>query len=287
MPGGIVLSDRELAVLESVLDFYDKFAERNQTNSQLQVEAARAYRKVAALHRLFGHHEKAVEARARALKGFESLVARRGDASEYGYDLARTLASDGPGAHAIPPERAVPDLRRAIVLVERLFEQAPENKRITYAAALARWNALLATLLDQLGRTDEAVAGHRAAIGRDEWLADHLADPTMVRGVLVWRRLALARILIRVGRRDEARPLLDRSAADLMTVAEDGRRPRGADEPVAGGLEELASSYEGLGEGPRAIHLRDRAKEVRARRQAEGHDSRGGHDWPTKRGGPK
>jgi tetratricopeptide (TPR) repeat protein len=286
MPGGSRFTERELAVLESVLSFYDKFAERNETNSQLQVEAAKAYRKVAALYRVFGRPEKAEEAQARALKGFESLVARRGDDPECIYQLARTLALDGPGAHEVPTERAEPDLRRAIALVESLFDKAPSGKRITYAAALARWKARLASRLDQIGRSDEAVAGYRASIAHDEWLADQISDPAMVRGVLARNRDALARILIRVGRRDEARPLLDLAAADLLAVAEDGRPLRGAGEPVTKALEDLATSYDDLGNGPRAIELRGLAKDIRARCQTEGPGPRVGGGFSPRRGGP-
>ena len=173
------LSPRELELLEIVLRFYDGFAEGNETNSQLQGEAARAYRKVAALYRVLGREQEAEQAHARALGRFESLVRRHGEDSEYGYELARTLALDGPDAHAVSPERAEPDLRRAIAMVERLFERAPERKRITYAAALARWNGWLAEHLESLGRPEEAVNSYRASIVRDEWLADQLSNPPM------------------------------------------------------------------------------------------------------------
>ena len=97
MPGGPGLSARELAVLGSVLSFYDKFAERNETNSRLQYEAAKGFRKVAVLYRMSQREDKAREAQSRAVKGFESLIARYGEEPRYRYELARTLATRRPG----------------------------------------------------------------------------------------------------------------------------------------------------------------------------------------------
>src|SRR5262249_19589702 len=120
MRGRPELTEREVAVLESVLDFYDKFAERNETNSRLQGEAARAYRKVAALYRWMERDAEAESANARALERFQSLVDRSQGAPEYRYELARTLALDGPGADLVPADRAEAGLRRALAIVEGL-----------------------------------------------------------------------------------------------------------------------------------------------------------------------
>jgi serine/threonine protein kinase len=222
------LSGRELGLLTIVLDFYDGFAEGNETNSQLQGEAARAYRKVAALYRVLGRQPEAEAAQARALERFQSLVRRNGEDSEYSYELARTLALDGPGALEVPSDRAEPDLRRAIAMVEGLFDRAPERKQITYAAALARWKGRLAERLDSLGRTEEAAAAYAASIAHDEWLSGHLNDPWMVRDVLATRRASLAEVLIRLGRKDEARGLVDRVAADVVRNVGEGDQHRSA-----------------------------------------------------------
>ena len=284
MRGKMGLSPRELELLEIVLSFYDGFAEGNETNSQLQGEAARAYRKVAALYRVLGREQEAEQAHARAVGRFESLVRRHGEDSEYGYELARTLALDGSDAHAVSPEAAEPDLRRAIAMVERLFERAPERKQITYAAALARWNGWLAEHLDSLGRPEEAVNSYRASIVRDEWLADQLSNPPMIHDVLAFRRAALAEALIRIGRKDEARAIVDRTAADVLGhVGDGGRSVRGSAEMVAIGVESLAASYRGLGDDRRAAELDEVALRLRerAREGRPGHRGGGGFA-PTK-----
>jgi tetratricopeptide (TPR) repeat protein len=258
------LSGRELGLLTIVLDFYDGFAEGNETNSQLQGEAARAYRKVAALYRVLGRQPEAEAAQARALERFQSLVRRNGEDSEYSYELARTLALDGPGALEVPSDRAEPDLRRAIAMVEGLFDRAPERKQITYAAALARWKGRLAERLDSLGRTEEAAAAYAASIAHDEWLSGHLNDPWMVRDVLATRRASLAEVLIRLGRKDEARGLVDRVAADVVrNVGEGGRSGRESGERAAISIEALASLCRSLGDDRRAAELDEMARLIR------------------------
>jgi tetratricopeptide (TPR) repeat protein len=288
MLGRTNLSQRELALLEIVLDYYDGFAEQNETNSQLPGEAARAYRKVADLYRLLGREPEADKAQARAVAGFESLIRRHGEDSEYRYDLARMLAHDGPASDAVPAERAEPDLRLAIAMVERGFQRAADRKRIMYAAALARWKARLAEHLETLGRAEEALGVYRESIAHDEWLADQLSDRSMVEEVLSSHRAALAASLIRLGRGEEARPLLDRAASDFNKLLDENTRLMpGADERLCGGLESLASSYRSLGEQERAAELAAAANRIRER----GHDRRpgrpgGGGPGPGRKGPP-
>ncbi len=85
------LTENDAALFESILEFYDKFAARNDTNSRLQGEAARAHRKVAALYRWLGRDEEADEAHDRATDRFEE---------------ARRPVSERPGISL----RAGPDL---------------------------------------------------------------------------------------------------------------------------------------------------------------------------------
>ena len=59
---------------------------------------------------------------------------------------------------------------------------------------------------------------YRESIVRDEWLAEHVSDAPMVRWVLACRRAALAELLIRVGRNDEARTVVEQAEADSRAV---------------------------------------------------------------------
>ena len=58
-----------------VLNFYERFAQQNETNSRLKAEAARAYFKVGSLLERLDRFEEAERAMARAFAMFEDLVA--------------------------------------------------------------------------------------------------------------------------------------------------------------------------------------------------------------------
>jgi tetratricopeptide (TPR) repeat protein len=278
MPGRPNLSERELAVLGSVLDFYDKFAERNRTDSRLPFEAAKASRKVAALHWFFDHEDDARKAQSRAIKGFESLIAQHADDPQYRYELARALAVDGPGGEKVPAEEAEPDLRRATAIVEKLNQRSAENERKKYAAALARWNFRRAELLTELGRIDEAATCYRASIRHDEWLAGSVPNPWMIRGVLAWRGEKFADMLIRAGRLEEARPVLDQAVAELRAVEEASRAFQRGGMLLADCLGRLASLYKRLPDDTRAEELDALSAKVRARDDEDrpGHRGRDG-----------
>ena len=198
------LTESDAALFQSILEFYEKFAARNETNSRLRGEAARAYRKVAALYRWLGLNEDADKAHERATHRFEDLVAQYPDVPEYRFDLARTYAmddQDSPGS--ITPERLERGIRKALPLARHLAEAAPDH--LEYVMAMARWKARLGASLLRLNRTKEAEAAYRESIAHDEWLADRFPDPAGVYFVLAPNREALASILLAGGRRDEAR----------------------------------------------------------------------------------
>jgi tRNA A-37 threonylcarbamoyl transferase component Bud32 len=285
MPGGPDYSERELAVLDSVLSFYERFAERNATNARLSFDAAKAYRKVAALNRFFDWEDKAQAAQARAVRGFEALIAQHGDEPRYRYELARTLALDGPGTDKVPPEQAEPDLRRAIEMVEGLASRAIGKDRVMYAAALARWNSRRARLLEHFGRIDEAVACRRATIQHDELVTGHFPHPLMARGIMWGRRRDLAGLLIRAHRLDEARPILDQAADDLLAVVgESPPKPKGK-ESLAECLGSLADMYHDVGDDAREGQFRALCEQA----LVSGQDDRPGHrrgDGPNPRSDP-
>ena len=76
-PPGAGDAEEPRALLSSVLNFYERFAERNQTNSRLQAEAARAYFKVGSLLERLDRIEEAERAIGSAqFEMFEELVGR-------------------------------------------------------------------------------------------------------------------------------------------------------------------------------------------------------------------
>jgi tetratricopeptide (TPR) repeat protein len=61
------VSDKDAALLESMLKFYDQFAEENRSDLKLQRETARAYRRVGDIQRHLGQYERAETAYRHAL----------------------------------------------------------------------------------------------------------------------------------------------------------------------------------------------------------------------------
>ena len=67
-------SAEDAALLQKILDFYERFAAQNATNANLQIEAAKAYRRVADLQQRLGRPLKAEAAFARATAILERLT---------------------------------------------------------------------------------------------------------------------------------------------------------------------------------------------------------------------
>jgi serine/threonine protein kinase len=261
------LPENDAALIQSVLDFYDRFAAGNETNSRLQGEAARAHRRVAALDRWLGHNDEADQAHARATERFEGLVDRDPGVPEYRFELAKTYAMDDQHrAESIPPERIERGLRKALPLVDRLAAESPNA--IEYVMAQARWKARLGAALRRLDRPAEAETAYRESIAHDESLLGRFPDPVPVRFVLSTNREALAHLLLEQGRRGEARTLLDRAAADLDGIATDECGPRNLGR-LGERIANLSESYRQLGETARAAELADRADRLRPPRPPE------------------
>jgi tetratricopeptide (TPR) repeat protein len=258
--------EHNAAILETVLAFYDKFAAQNETNSPLQGEAARAHRKVAALYRSLDRDAEAKDAHARVTETFERLVARNPNVPEYRYELARTYALDDQhAAESTPPEEMEQRLRGALKLVQRLDEESPGTNK--YVAALARWKAQLGAVLQELHRPAEAERSYRESIAHDQSLAQHVSHPAAVRWVVANHQGALAQVLLQLGRRDEAKALLDRASEELEALADEEPRFPGAGRHFAEGIRRMTRTYEELGETDRADGLSELAAELRHRHE--------------------
>lgn len=72
-PGPAAVSRKDVSVLDSLLEFYDRFAQRNRDNERWQHETARAYRRVGDIQALLGRPEEAVSAYRRAAEFYERL----------------------------------------------------------------------------------------------------------------------------------------------------------------------------------------------------------------------
>ena len=283
-PGAIRqdLNEKDAALLQSILVFYDRFAERNDTDSRLQGEAARSHRKVAALYRMLGRDEEADEALARATQRFESLTAQYPNVSRYRFDLARCYALDDQyPPESIEPARTEQGIRKALPLVQKLADESPSQDE--YVKAMARWKARLGDALEQQGQLSEAEAAYRESIAHDESLLDHVPYSEVVQLILAKNREALARILQSLDRRDEAKAVLNQATDGLISIRINGWDNPGAAGPLAERFSCLARSFDKLGEKGRAAECEDRANQLRPRGARDGPGPRGGR--PPGRGG--
>ena len=128
-------------------------------------------------------------------------------------------------------------------------------------------------MLQDLRRPEEAERSYRESIAHDEWLAKHVSDPAGVRWVVANHQGALAQVLLQLGRRDQARALLDRASEELEALADEGPRFPGAGRHFAECITRMTGAYEELGETDRAAELNERAAELRHR-----HEPRFGRD---------
>ncbi len=85
-----VPSEHDLALLEELLRFYERYAEGNRTNRRLRASTAQAYRRVGAIQQKLGRSEEAEDALRRALSAYEELAAEEGNGPAYAAELAAT-----------------------------------------------------------------------------------------------------------------------------------------------------------------------------------------------------
>ncbi len=240
---------REAQVLESVLAFYDAFAACNATNPRLRFEAARSLRRVGMIHERREEPAEAQAAFARAIEGFEALLAESPGVASYREELAATLLEAGARAAEGSEERC----RRAIAL---LGASGPAEARVTA-------HARLASALARAGRADEARAEiDTATRERAALSAGPARSPASPWTDLAKARMDLAEVLLR---RDPAAALalLDDAAAELAAVAAAGRR-EGPNPKLKASIEERrARALRALGREEEAQDADRRARESR------------------------
>ena len=151
----------EARLLESILSFYDAFAERNATNPRMRLEAARARRRVGMIQERRGFEEEAKEAFAKAVSLLEALHREFPDDPGFAHELAILL---------VRTERHA----EALVLLDAALEASPEvpdprhHKRIQH---------LRAETLRALGREEEAREAEKIAGPRERPLRGERRGP--------------------------------------------------------------------------------------------------------------
>jgi serine/threonine protein kinase len=273
----------DATLLQSVLDFYDRFAKQNATNPALNAEAARSYRRVGALYRWMGEDEKADQAHERSASMYEGLLVADPHRRDYARGLAEATSaspyvrSGDAGAAALARDRQVRRLRSAIAVLDNSGDQAPPEEN----RALARAFHSLGTGLKQGGQIDEAEASYRRALDIDRHMPppDRPGPPPgMDRAEIT---LSLASLLSESNRDDEARRLLRETIEDIETDHSPRDGPRRPPRPFPGDV--LGRLYEALADVHR--RLGDNAAATLATQQAiRAHAS--AQQRPDRRDGP-
>jgi tetratricopeptide (TPR) repeat protein len=196
-------AEENVALLQSVLHFYDRFAEQNETYPRLHQDAAKAYRRVWAIQQRLNQPAKAEAARERAVALYENLVGQYPESRDYRYELAELCAHSGPGPGE-SPEATLKRLRRAAGLAEGLHREAPAVA--DYRWLLGEVCGRLGALEARRGRKAEAEADYRRTVEALESAGPRL--PTAAAAQLRAARLGLAEALLDRGAAGEARPVL-------------------------------------------------------------------------------
>jgi eukaryotic-like serine/threonine-protein kinase len=256
------IQEDDTSLLESVLTFYDRFAQQNATdpNPRLEAEAAWAYRKVGALYARLGRDADSEDAYSRAIAMFETLARRYPDVPEYRAKLVRTFDMVDPqSAPAASLDRLARWLQQARVLIDELVREKPDDAG--YASLRARVYVKLGATLKRLNRFDEADECYRGAIAFEGKMLDQFPANDGLRIDQASTREALALLDLDRGRPDEARALLDAAVDDLKPLLTTDRMPP----PFQFRMRSLAQAFETLGDTERARQLARWADETDSR----------------------
>jgi len=85
----------DAAFLDKLLAFYDRFATQNAESESLQMESARAFRRVANIEQLVGQYQPSVEAYKKSINLYESILDKTPDSKEMLIALVQTKSELG------------------------------------------------------------------------------------------------------------------------------------------------------------------------------------------------
>jgi serine/threonine protein kinase len=251
-------AEERAAVLEAVLNFYDRFAEQNSNANgvfpHLQFEAGRAYRRVGEMHLMRGNLDKAAVAFRRAAALLEEFIRSNPGDAPARTELVLTYLN-------APPE-VFPDSEQVLVRAHQLA-QTPEGRAEPWLTLAGAVSLRLAELQLRAGNYPQAEATYRRAIAE---LAIARNGPENRSGTVLGEsalaRVQLAWLLTETERPAEARKLVDQAVAELRNPGErPGRLGRaGWESSVAVNLL-AAEVYDRLGDRTAAEAARAAAKQ--------------------------
>ena len=248
-------AEQEAALLQDVLQFYDDFAKENETNSRVQIEAAKAHRRVGDIHRRRDDLDKAKASYDRAAAMLDKLIAAAPSDRDYRHELAETLTRLDPRA---APADAESRLRRALLLLDTADDDISVSTRFILLAQ--RVHAQLAHLQEDQDRKDEAEASYRRAVLLLKSLDRHDSHAPWAAFELCHMQERLAKLLIERNKPAEARLVADEWFADLQRAPRFGPPFPGKKHPLSPQYKSLSDIFKRLNDPIRAEAVEKAAK---------------------------
>ncbi len=264
------------AILEAILAFFDKFAEQNATNPRLQLDAARAHRRVGEMHSWRGNNDKAATSFRRSAELLEELFRKYPTDENARAELVQTYL-DAPPDVFTDYER---QLVRALEM-SRGLEIGPRPHLTGSVLFKLGW------VRDRAGNRTGAEQAYRdaiAAMTAPTDSPDNRAPTTIAEQSLT--RMHLAALLADTKRLPEARKTLEEAAAEWRGMGDrpgpGGRLPW---EVLALTYQQLADVCEKQGDRGAAKAAHDEASRVMSnlggpKRDGPKKDGPPKKDWP-------
>ncbi len=176
----MAISDHSAAVLQDALKFYDRFAEQNASNPQLQRDTAKVHRRVGDIYERLGEYGKAEQAYKRSLAILDSKQVDDDDAT-LAMDRASTRNQLGLAMYATSRfDEAEKEFHRA----KEILSVASLKDNPKCQAELARTYNNLGQALALMHRRDECKRSHQHAVELLEALVQEHPDDTGYRVAL-------------------------------------------------------------------------------------------------------
>ena len=124
-----VVTEKEAVVLQSMLKFYDRFAQQNRGNVNLQEETARAYRRVGDIQQRLGNFEEAEKAYRQGLATYGRLIERAKGILMKNYNISEEKAFKTIQQQSRRARKNMREIAESIILLEDLEGTKLKSKR--------------------------------------------------------------------------------------------------------------------------------------------------------------
>jgi serine/threonine protein kinase len=197
------MTELQRQFLQKALQFYQGFARKAGTEPAVQLETARAYKRVGDIQAKLGDSSEAEAAYRAALRILEPLATEFPTLPQYRDELARSYNDlgkvvDGTGRH----EEAETAYRAAVSISEPLATEFPTV--LDYRQQLAKHHGNLGSVLVGMGKGAEAETAYRAALKIHKELAAKFLTGPEYRADLAALTCDLGTLLHAVGQAQDA-----------------------------------------------------------------------------------